>query len=249
MKFEDIINDVFEKEGGYVNDPKDPGGETKYGISKRAFPNVDIKSITKEDAKKIYMDNYWTPSKSESIPENLNFTKSEQSGKDYFCGVRGDWVPSTESEVSTENLGKHCSERVGESQCTGTSVGDQIPCKWVSYEEDEDEKSDMLGKCIPRCPTKYYSETEGRCLEVQKGNTPVQTSSIYKTCKIVSEDECRLSPICQPWEYAGEEFCGPRDPNADPDADLLRVCGRPCGSQRRPGRRLAKECRCASSRG
>ena len=38
MKFEDIINDVFEKEGGYVNDPKDPGGETKYGISKRAFP-------------------------------------------------------------------------------------------------------------------------------------------------------------------------------------------------------------------
>ena len=71
MKFEDIINDVFEKEGGYVNDPKDPGGETKYGISKRAFPNVDIKSITKEDAKKIYMDNYWTPSKSESIPEDL----------------------------------------------------------------------------------------------------------------------------------------------------------------------------------
>ena len=71
MKFEDIINDVFEKEGGYVNDPKDPGGETKYGISKRAFPDVDIKAINKEDAKKIYMDNYWTPSKSESIPENL----------------------------------------------------------------------------------------------------------------------------------------------------------------------------------
>tara|TARA_R110002051_G_scaffold307481_1_gene378533 strand:+ start:136 stop:609 length:474 start_codon:yes stop_codon:yes gene_type:complete len=71
MKFEDIINDVFEKEGGYVNDPKDPGGETKYGISKKAFPNVDIKSLTKKDAKKIYMDNYWKPSKAESIPEDL----------------------------------------------------------------------------------------------------------------------------------------------------------------------------------
>jgi len=71
MKFEDIINDVIEKEGGYVNDPKDPGGETKYGISKRAFPKVDIKSLTKEDAKKIYKDNYWIPSKAESIPENL----------------------------------------------------------------------------------------------------------------------------------------------------------------------------------
>ena len=71
MKFEDIIDDVFKKEGGYVNDPKDPGGETKYGISKKAFPNVDIKSLTKEDAKKIYMDNYWKPSKAESIPEKL----------------------------------------------------------------------------------------------------------------------------------------------------------------------------------
>ena len=71
MKFEDIIDDVFKKEGGYVNDPKDPGGETKYGISKKAFPNVDIKSLTKEDAKKIYMDNYWKPSKVESIPEKL----------------------------------------------------------------------------------------------------------------------------------------------------------------------------------
>ena len=71
MKFEDIIDDVFKKEGGYVNAPKDPGGETKYGISKKAFPNVDIKSLTKEDAKKIYMDNYWKPSKAESIPEKL----------------------------------------------------------------------------------------------------------------------------------------------------------------------------------
>ena len=71
MKFKDIINDVFEKEGGYVNDPKDPGGETKYGISKKAFPEVDIKSLTKEDAKKIYMDKYWKPSKADSIPEDL----------------------------------------------------------------------------------------------------------------------------------------------------------------------------------
>ena len=70
-KFEDIINDVFEKEGGYVNDPKDPGGETKYGISKRAFPNVDIKSLTKDSAKKIYKENYWIPSKAENIPEDL----------------------------------------------------------------------------------------------------------------------------------------------------------------------------------
>ncbi|ANR86430.1 peptidoglycan-binding protein [Vibrio cholerae 2740-80] len=48
-------------DGGYVNDPTDKGGETKYGISKRAFPNVDIKSLTMDDAVKIYHDNYWKP--------------------------------------------------------------------------------------------------------------------------------------------------------------------------------------------
>ncbi|HDZ9236842.1 TPA: peptidoglycan-binding protein [Vibrio cholerae] len=48
-------------DGGYVNDPADKGGETKYGISKRAFPDVDIKSLTMDDAVKIYHDNYWKP--------------------------------------------------------------------------------------------------------------------------------------------------------------------------------------------
>jgi lysozyme family protein len=46
-------------EGGYVNNPKDPGGETKYGISKRAYPDVDIKNLTMEQAKTIYLNDYW----------------------------------------------------------------------------------------------------------------------------------------------------------------------------------------------
>ena len=46
-------------EGGYVNDPDDPGGETKFGISKRAYPHLDIKNLRVEDAKAIYMNDYW----------------------------------------------------------------------------------------------------------------------------------------------------------------------------------------------
>ncbi|MBO2589345.1 glycoside hydrolase family 108 protein [Shewanella algae] len=45
--------------GGYVNDPKDPGGETKFGISKRAFPNIDIAALTIDAAVRIYHKNYW----------------------------------------------------------------------------------------------------------------------------------------------------------------------------------------------
>lgn len=47
------------KDGGYTNDLTDPGGETKWGISKRAYPDIDIKSLTKEEALIIYEKDYW----------------------------------------------------------------------------------------------------------------------------------------------------------------------------------------------
>ena len=58
-KFSDAIQIVLDNEGGYVNDPNDAGGETNFGISKRAYPNVDIKNLTVEDAKRIYFSDFW----------------------------------------------------------------------------------------------------------------------------------------------------------------------------------------------
>lgn len=52
---------IIKIEGGYVNDPDDPGGETKYGISKRAFPTEDIRNLTEERARFLYAEGYWTP--------------------------------------------------------------------------------------------------------------------------------------------------------------------------------------------
>ena len=69
--FEEIIEVVLEHEGGYVNDPHDRGGETKYGITKKFYPNVDIKNLTKEQAKKIYHQDYWRPAKCDEAPSHL----------------------------------------------------------------------------------------------------------------------------------------------------------------------------------
>ena len=55
---------------GYVNDPKDPGGETNYGISKRAYPDVDIKNLTEDGAKDIYKRDYWDKNKCEDLSED-----------------------------------------------------------------------------------------------------------------------------------------------------------------------------------
>lgn len=69
--FNDYLKVILKHEGGYVNNPKDPGGETKYGISKRAFPGLNIKELTVEDASAIYYHNYW-------IKLNLTNIKNEE---------------------------------------------------------------------------------------------------------------------------------------------------------------------------
>ena len=48
---------------GYVNDPRDSGGETKFGVAKNANPNVNIAKLTLDEAKKIYKSRYWIPRK------------------------------------------------------------------------------------------------------------------------------------------------------------------------------------------
>lgn len=57
--FEHAVTLTLQHEGGYSNDPSDPGGETNYGISKRAYPKEDIKGMTVARAKEIYCRDYW----------------------------------------------------------------------------------------------------------------------------------------------------------------------------------------------
>lgn len=66
-KFLRAIEKVLVHEGGYVNDPVDPGGETKFGISKRSYPDLDIKNLSEDQAKEIYFHDFWTRYKFESI--------------------------------------------------------------------------------------------------------------------------------------------------------------------------------------
>lgn len=63
-RFKWAVERVLEHEGGYVNNPSDPGGETNFGISRRFIDSVgldvkNIKALTKTRARKIYAEHFW----------------------------------------------------------------------------------------------------------------------------------------------------------------------------------------------
>lgn len=73
MNFDQAFDLLIGHEGGYVHHPKDPGGETKFGISKRAYPDENIKDLSLDRAKQIYRRDYWDKVEAENLPPEIRF--------------------------------------------------------------------------------------------------------------------------------------------------------------------------------
>ena len=69
--FDRCIRAVLSEEGGLSDHPQDPGGLTKYGISRRAYPDLDIRRLTMDDAIEIYRRDYWNPVHGTDLPASL----------------------------------------------------------------------------------------------------------------------------------------------------------------------------------
>jgi len=68
-----FIDRILSNEGGYVLNPADPGGETKFGIAKRWHPNVDIMNLTRQQAIDIYHVEFWNSGGFEAYPDGVGF--------------------------------------------------------------------------------------------------------------------------------------------------------------------------------
>ena len=70
--FDKAFNLLIGNEGGYVNNPADPGGETNWGITRAvAVDNGysgSMKSMPKETAKQIYKKMYWDKLQCDQLP-------------------------------------------------------------------------------------------------------------------------------------------------------------------------------------
>jgi lysozyme family protein len=71
LGFDTCFDRLISHEGGYVNDPSDPGGETKWGISKRSYPTLDIPNLSREEAKAIYKRDFWNTINANRLPGSV----------------------------------------------------------------------------------------------------------------------------------------------------------------------------------
>jgi len=74
--FKKCLEIILHHEGGYVNHPKDPGGETNLGVTKRVYEEhggtKDMKDLTVEDVAPIYKKGYWDKLKGDQLPSGLD---------------------------------------------------------------------------------------------------------------------------------------------------------------------------------
>ncbi len=96
MSFQDSFDEVVMAEGGYVDHPLDRGGKTKYGISQRWYPDLDIPNLTIEDARAIYKRDYWDFL-------NLDLIKSDLVSNEMF-----DTAVNMGPEIAAECAQKAC---------------------------------------------------------------------------------------------------------------------------------------------
>ena len=74
--YDKSLETILHHEGGYVNHPKDPGGETNLGVTKRVYEEhggtKDMKDLTVEDVAPIYKKGYWDKMKGDDLPGGLD---------------------------------------------------------------------------------------------------------------------------------------------------------------------------------
>lgn len=73
MTFDLAFDRLLGSEGGYSNNPEDPGGETNWGVSKREYPTIDIKNLTRGQAKLIYLRDFWMKINADTLYDGVGF--------------------------------------------------------------------------------------------------------------------------------------------------------------------------------
>jgi len=118
--FDSAFYQLIGYEGGSAEDAGDRGGQTRWGISKRSYPTVDVLNLTLEQAKQIYLRDYWRPLRLDQVRDQnvaaeifeqaVNFglrgaAQNLQSALNYLgLGVRRDGSVGPETLAAVNQL-------------------------------------------------------------------------------------------------------------------------------------------------
>src|ERR1700676_720469 len=66
--FLQAVTRVLANEGGYARMAGDPGGATRFGISQRDYPRLELANLTREGAIAIYFRDFWKTGRYGELP-------------------------------------------------------------------------------------------------------------------------------------------------------------------------------------
>lgn len=108
---------ILHHEGGYVNHPKDPGGETNLGVTKRVYEEFggtkDMKDLTREDVEPIYKKNYWDRVKGDQLPAGLDLCVFD-FGVNAGTGRAAKFLQKIIGTVADGGIGPNTLKKLGE---------------------------------------------------------------------------------------------------------------------------------------
>lgn len=120
ITFATACDRLLGHEGRYVNNPRDPGGETNWGISKRSYPHLDIKNLTRDQAIAIYKTDFW-----DAIYADLMFSSVRYQLFDFAVnsGIQTA-IRCFQRALGVADDGHW--GRLSQAACDGTSEADQL---------------------------------------------------------------------------------------------------------------------------
>lgn len=128
--FEQAFSLTVAHEGGYVNDPADPGGETKFGISKRSYPDEDIPNMTLERAKLLYRRDYWDRMHCAAMHPSIGFALFD-AGVNCGCERAATWLQQLVGAIEDGRVGPRTLASV--AQASGPLLAAKLNAKRLAY--------------------------------------------------------------------------------------------------------------------